>query len=118
MAVSTSEREAARAGEPARPAARPRGSGGGTRLDFIDQFRGLVGVLMLFGHSGYYFNAVWLSLSPEDPFFSSMAQFVLRYVGYLCAPGFLMMNGAMVWYSYTRRRAAAGRVGVRWAMWA
>jgi uncharacterized membrane protein len=34
-----------------------------------------------------------------------MPQFILRYVGYLCAPGFLMMNGAMVWYSYTRRRA-------------
>ncbi len=115
MAVSTSEREAARAGEPARAAARPRGASGSTRLDFIDQFRGLVGVLMLFGHSGYYFNAVWLSLNPEDPFFSSMAQFVLRYVGYLCAPGFLMMNGAMVWYSYTRRRAAgAGEWATKW----
>jgi uncharacterized membrane protein len=113
MAVSTTER-AATAAEPARGAAR-RAGGGGMRLDFIDQFRGLVGVLMLFGHSGYYFNAVWLSLDPVDPFFSSMAQFVLRYVGYLCAPGFLMMNGAMVWYSYTRRRAAgASEWATKW----
>ena len=74
------------------------------RFLFIDQFRGLVGVLMLLGHCSYYFNSVWKSLDPLDPFFASFGQFSLRYLGYLCAPGFLMMNGAMVWYSYTRRR--------------
>ena len=61
---------------------------------------------MLLGHSSYYFNSVWKSLDPLDPFFASFGQFSLRYLGYLCAPGFLMMNGAMVWYSYTRRREA------------
>ncbi len=97
--------------EPA-PTPRPVRKG---RLDFIDQFRGLVGVLMLLGHSSYYFNSIWLSLDPIDPFFSSMQQFVLRYVGYLCAPGFLMMNGAMVWYSYTRRRAGGqGEWAAKW----
>jgi uncharacterized membrane protein len=35
--------------------------------------------------------------------FPSWGQFALRYAGYLCAPGFLMMAGAMVWWSYTRR---------------
>lgn len=76
------------------------------RFDFIDQFRGLVGILMLLGHSSYYFNSIWKELDPLDPLFASFGQFTLRYIGYLCAPGFLMMNGAMVWYSYTRRRAA------------
>jgi uncharacterized membrane protein len=73
------------------------------RFDFIDQFRGLVGVMMALGHSNYYFNNVWLSLDPLDPFFGTPGQFWLRYMGYLCAPGFLMMNGAMVYYAYWRR---------------
>jgi uncharacterized membrane protein len=85
------------------------------RFEFIDQFRGFIGVLMLLGHSSYYFNAVWLQLDPLDPLFPSQAQFVLRYVGYLCAPGFLMMNGAMVWWSYHRRiEKGAGRWQARW----
>jgi uncharacterized membrane protein len=78
----------------------------GERFTFIDEFRGLVGVMMLLGHSNYYFNSLWKQFDPLDPMFASQAQFWLRYMGYLCAPGFLMMNGAMVWYSYTRRRAA------------
>jgi uncharacterized membrane protein len=76
---------------------------GKARFLFIDQFRGLIGIMMALGHSSYYFNAVWRSLDPIDPFFSSFSQFALRYMGYLCAPGFLMMNGAMSWYSYTSR---------------
>jgi uncharacterized membrane protein len=75
------------------------------RFVFIDQFRGLVGIMMALGHSSYYFNSVWKSLDPLDPFFSNFGQFALRYMGYLCAPGFLMMNGAMTWFSYQRRRA-------------
>ena len=66
------------------------------RFTFIDEFRGLVGVMMALGHSNYYFNSAWLSLDPLDPFFDNIPQFLLRYMGYLCAPGFLMMNGAMV----------------------
>ncbi|MDM7917214.1 MAG: DUF1624 domain-containing protein [Candidatus Eisenbacteria bacterium] len=87
-------------GEAQAPGARGKGK---TRFLFIDQFRGLVGIMMALGHSSYYFNAVWRSLDPLDPFFSNFGQFALRYMGYLCAPGFLMMNGAMSWYSYTRR---------------
>ncbi len=74
------------------------------RFDFIDQFRGLVGILMLLGHSSYYFNSIWTSLDPIDPLFPDWSQFMLRYVGYLCAPGFLMMSGAMVWWSYQQRK--------------
>ncbi len=74
------------------------------RFTFIDEFRGLVGVMMALGHAQYYLNAAWLSLDPLDPFFDSTAQFLLRYMGYLCAPGFLMMNGAMVYWAYVRRR--------------
>jgi uncharacterized membrane protein len=76
------------------------------RFAFIDQFRGLVGVMMLLGHCQYYINSYWTEFDPLDPLFGEWGQFAIRYMGYLCAPGFLMMNGAMVWYSYTRRRAA------------
>ena len=81
------------------------------RFQYIDQFRGFVGILMLVGHCSYYFNAVWLNLDPLDPLFSSWGQFALRYVGYLCAPGFLMMSGAMVWWSFHRRveKGTSGR---------
>lgn len=73
------------------------------RFDFIDQFRGFVGILMLLGHSSYYFNSIWLSLDPSDPLIPNTGQFFLRYIGYLCAPGFLLMNGAMVWWTYQNR---------------
>lgn len=86
-----------------------------SRFEFIDQYRGLVGVMMLLGHSNYYWNSLWHHFDPLDPVFPSLAQFGLRYMGYLCAPGFLMMNGAMVWYSYTRRRAAGkSDVSAKW----
>ncbi|MCF8367956.1 MAG: heparan-alpha-glucosaminide N-acetyltransferase domain-containing protein [Bacteroidales bacterium] len=75
------------------------------RFVFIDQFRGFIGVLMLLGHSSYYLNSVWKNLDPFDPLFPTWGQFILRYAGYLCAPGFLMMAGAMVWWSYNRRIA-------------
>lgn len=73
------------------------------RFDFIDQFRGFVGILMLLGHSSYYFNSIWLYLDPADPLLPNWEQFILRYIGYICAPGFLMMNGAMVWWTYQLR---------------
>ncbi len=73
------------------------------RFHFIDQFRGLVGVMMALGHSNEYFNHIWYAFKFQDPFFASGAQFGLRYMGYLCAPGFLVMNGAMVYWAYTRR---------------
>ncbi len=85
---------------PATPASLPEKK---QRFDYIDQFRGFVGVLMLVGHCSYYFNSIWLNLDPFDPLFPNWGQFALRYVGYLCAPGFLMMNGAMVWWSYHKR---------------
>jgi uncharacterized membrane protein len=58
---------------------------------------------MLLGHSSYYFNSIWLYLDPADPLIPNFEQFILRYIGYLCAPGFLMMNGAMVWWTYNSR---------------
>jgi len=85
------------------------------RFTFIDEFRGLVCVMMDLGHSNYYFNSAWLSLDPLDPFFDNTGQFLLRYMGYLCAPGFLMMNGAMVYYVFWRRyRNAEGLGSIRW----
>ena len=58
---------------------------------------------MLLGHSSYYFNSIWLYLDPSDPLLPNWEQFALRYIGYICAPGFLMMNGAMVWWTYQKR---------------
>jgi len=74
------------------------------RFTFIDEFRGLIGIMMALGHAQYYMNSAWLSLNPLDPFFDNTPQFLIRYMGYLCAPGFLMMNGAMVYWAYTRRK--------------
>ena len=85
------------------------------RFHFIDEFRGLVGIMMVLGHSNYYFNYYWKQFDPLDPLFGSLGQFALRYMGYLCAPGFLMMNGAMVWYSYTKRtQAGKSDASSRW----
>lgn len=86
-----------------------------SRLHFIDEFRGLIGVMMALGHSNYYFNFAWLTLDPIDPFFISTPQFLLRYMGYLCAPGFLMMNGAMLYYVFKRRlKNGESLASIRW----
>ncbi len=74
------------------------------RFEFVDQFRGFIVILMLLDHSSYYLNSIWKYLDPSDPLFSSWGQFILRYSSYLCAPGFLMMNGAMVWYSFQKKK--------------
>jgi uncharacterized membrane protein len=76
------------------------------RFRFIDEFRGLIGIMMALGHSGEYLNALWKSFDMVDPCFPDGGQFALRYMGYLCAPGFLMMNGAMTYWTFKRRRAA------------
>lgn len=65
------------------------------RFDYIDQFRGFIVILMLLDHSSYYFNSLWNHFDPLDSVFPNWSQFILRFVGYLCAPGFLMMAGAI-----------------------
>ncbi len=85
------------------------------RFHFIDQFRGLIGVMMALGHSNEYFNHVWFAFDFRDPFFGSTGQFWLRYMGYLCAPGFLIMNGAMVYWAFKRRqKSGASEWSSRW----
>jgi uncharacterized membrane protein len=91
------------------PPAKPK------RFEFIDQFRGFIIILMLLDHSSYYLNSIWKYLDPFDPLFSSWGQFILRYSSYLCAPGFLMMNGAMVWWSFQKRKNKGLSYGdIRW----
>ncbi len=98
-----------------RPAAPPAKKAGRDRFPFVDQFRGLVGVMMALGHSSSVFNGAWKTLDMFEPFFSFNGQFWLRYMGYLCAPGFLMMNGTVAWYSYQRRVAAGqSRWSAKW----
>jgi len=87
------------------------------RFNYIDQFRGLIIILMLVDHSSYYFNSIWLYLDPFDPVFNSWGQFALRYVSYLCAPGFLMMAGAMIWWSFEKKiEKGAKPWSVRWQL--
>ena len=59
---------------------------------------------MLVDHCSYYLNSIWNYLDPFDPLFASWGQVAIRYVSYLCAPGFLIINGAMVWWSYYRQK--------------
>jgi uncharacterized membrane protein len=85
------------------------------RFAFVDRFRGLIIILMALDHASYYLNSAWLSLDPLDPFFDSWGQALLRYLPYLCAPGFLLLNGAMVDWTYHKRLRqgmSAGRA--RW----
>ncbi len=85
------------------------------RFLFIDYLRGLVIVLMGLDHASYYFNSIWPWFDPINPLFDTIPQFLTRYSSYLCAPGFLMLAGAMVWNSYERRVAKGGRPWrVRW----
>jgi uncharacterized membrane protein len=78
-------------------------SGEKQRFEYIDQFRGLIVILMLLDHCSYYFNSIWEQIDPLDPLVDSWGQFALRYASYLCAPGFLMIAGAMVWWSWQRQ---------------
>jgi uncharacterized membrane protein len=87
------------------------------RFDYIDQLRGLVVILMLLDQGSYYFNSVWDRVDPLDPLFDDWGQFILRYASYLCAPGFLMMAGAMVWWSYRRHiQKGSADWAVRWQL--
>lgn len=58
---------------------------------------------MLVDHSSYYLNSIWKNLDDFDPLFPNIGQYLLRYAAYICAPGFLMIAGAMVWYSYNKK---------------
>ncbi len=74
-------------------------------------------VLMLLDHCSYYFNSVWDQVDPLNPLFDSWGQFALRYVSYLCAPGFLVMAGAMVRWSYRQRiKKSVPDWTVRWQL--
>jgi uncharacterized membrane protein len=91
--------------------------GGRERFHFIDQFRGLIVALMGLDHASGYFNSVWKSLNMFDPFFPTWGQFATRYSSYLCAPGFLILNGAVSWYSFARRTAGGTPVWkAKWHM--
>lgn len=85
------------------------------RLTYVDYLRGLVIALMGLDHASYYLNSVWLWFDPLDPLFDSVPQFLTRCCLFVCAPGFLILAGAMVYLSYERRVAAG--VSPRRAKW-
>ena len=80
------------------------------RYLYVDRLRGLIIALMGLDHASNYFNAVWKRVTYDNFLFDTSGQFVIRYLSYLCAPGFLMMAGAMIWLSL-RRRVDAGSPG-------
>lgn len=85
-----------------------------SRYRFVDQLRGMIMAFMGLDHASDYFNAVWKRVSYDNYLFDSFGQFIIRYLSYLCAPGFLMLAGAMVWLSFHKRReAGAAPWGVR-----
>lgn len=75
-----------------------------SRYLFVDQLRGMIMAFMGLDHASDYFNAVWKRVSYDNYLFDSFGQFIIRYLSYLCAPGFLMLAGAMVWLSFDKRR--------------
>ncbi len=81
------------------------------RYLFVDQMRGLIIALMGLDHASDYFNAVWKRVSYDNYLFDSFGQFIIRYLSYLCAPGFLMLAGAMAWLSFEKRIARGAPVG-------
>lgn len=78
------------------------------RYLFVDQLRGLIIALMGLDHASNYFNAVWKRVTYDNFLFDSPGQFIIRYLSYLCAPGFLMLAGAMIWLSLQRRTERTG----------
>ncbi|KOR29928.1 hypothetical protein TI03_00980 [Achromatium sp. WMS1] len=73
---------------------------GRQRFDYIDQFRGLIVILMLIDHCSYYLNSAWKHFNPLNPLFDGWEQTALRYSSYFCAPGFLLVAGTMAWWSF------------------
>ncbi len=73
------------------------------RFEYVDQFRGFIVILMLVDHCSFYFNSSWRDFDPFEPVFTSSGQAALRYASYLCAPGFLIISGSMIWLSYHNR---------------
>lgn len=73
------------------------------RFIFIDQLRGLIIALMGLDHASNYFNSVWNRVEYNNFILDSPGQFTIRYLSYLCAPGFLMLAGAMMLMAFERR---------------
>lgn len=81
------------------------------RYLYVDQMRGMIIALMGLDHASNYFNAIWQRVSYDNYLFDSFGQFVIRYLSYLCAPGFLILAGAMIWLSFEKRIARGAAVG-------
>lgn len=94
----------------------PPATAAGSRYLFVDHLRGLIIAFMGLDHASNYFNAAWKQTTYDNFLFESGGQFVLRFLSYLCAPGFLMLAGAMVWLSMERKLAKGGALwATRWS---
>jgi uncharacterized membrane protein len=79
--------------------------GRGYRIESLDVLRGLLMLLMALDHTRDYFSSA--AIDPADPVHSWPALFFTRWITHLCAPGFILLAGASVYFQRQRKSAMA-----------
>jgi uncharacterized membrane protein len=77
------------------------------RYGFADRLRGVVIALMALDHVSRHVYFAWTLPGAERLGAGPAAHVVMRWLGYLCAPGFFLLAGAMAWLACRRRSATA-----------